>query len=410
MKLLENIGQGIDAVRSNLLRAIITCLIIAIGISALVGILTSIDAMNFAITKTFSRMGSQSFNIRNSQGVQRHGGAMPAAQADAITFIQASRFKREFQYPGDVSISRNAAMTAKVKYLGEETNPNVRVMGVDENYLKTASYEIAQGRNFTSNDVELALPLAIVGKEIINSVIPGGNALGKEILVNGKRYRIVGELAEKGSSLGMSGGDRVVFVPVSRSRQDFVDGRENFFINVAVDDVAQLDQAMNEAYLMMRKIRGAGLLGNDNFVLTKSDALARDAIDNLKMVTAVGTIIAIITLLGAAVSLMNIMLVSVTERTREIGVRKALGASSKVIRNQFLTEAIVICQIGGLAGIIFGILLGNLVGFGLGSGFIVPWQWMLTAVMVCMVVGLAAGIYPANKAAKLNPIDALRFE
>ena len=410
MKLLENIGQGIDAVKSNLLRAFITCLIIAIGISALVGILTSIDAMNFAITKTFSRMGSQSFNIRNTQGVQRHGGPISAAQADAISYIQASRFKRDFQFPSDVSISRNAAMTAKVKHEGQETNPNVRVIGVDENYLKTASYDIAQGRNFTSNDVELALPLAIVGKEIVSSVIPDANAVGKEILVNGKRYRIVGELAEKGSSLGMSGGDRVVFVPVSRSRQDFVDGRENFFINVAVDEVSQLDPAMNEAYLMMRKIRGTGLSGTDNFVLTKSDALARDAIDNLKMVTAVGTIIAIITLLRAAVSLMNIMLVSVTERTREIGVRKALGASSKVIRNQFLTEAIVICQIGGLAGILFGILLGNLVGLGLGSGFIIPWQWMLTAVLVCMVVGLAAGIYPANKAARLNPIDALRFE
>lgn len=253
MKLLENIGQGIDAVKSNLLRAFITCLIIAIGISALVGILTSIDAMNFAITKTFSRMGSQSFNIRNTQGVQRHGGPISAAQADAISYIQASRFKRDFQFPSDVSISRNAAMTAKVKHEGQETNPNVRVIGVDENYLKTASYDIAQGRNFTSNDVELALPLAIVGKEIVSSVIPDANAVGKEILVNGKRYRIVGELAEKGSSLGMSGGDRVVFVPVSRSRQDFVDGRENFFINVAVDEVSQLDPAMNEAYLMMRK-------------------------------------------------------------------------------------------------------------------------------------------------------------
>jgi putative ABC transport system permease protein len=167
---------------------------------------------------------------------------------------------------------------------------------------------------------------------------------------------------------------------------------------------------MDEAYLLMRRLRGLGSVKPDDFNLTKSDALAKDAIDNLKMVTLVGTIIAIITLIGAAVSLMNIMLVSVTERTREIGVRKALGASSSVIRNQFLTEAVVICQLGGLGGIVFGILLGNLVGFGLGTGFIIPWKWMLMSVLVCMVVGLVAGIYPATRAARLNPIDALRFE
>lgn len=392
-----------------MLRAVITCLIIAIGIAALVGILTSIDAMNSAITRTFSRMGSQSFNIRNAAAVQRHGGPMPAQPNEPITYIQAMALKRNFEYPADVSVSLNAEMAAKVQYRGDETNPNVRVIGVDENYLKTASYEVSSGRNFTANDVELGLPLAVVGKEISSKFFTSGG-LGEEILVSGKRYRIIGELAGKGSSMGMSGGDRVVFIPVSRARQDFAQDRENFFINVAVASVNQLDPAMDEAYLAMRRIRGLHSDEPDNFVVTKSDAMARDAIDNLKMVSSVGTIIAIITLIGAAVSLMNIMLVSVTERTREIGVRKAMGASSSVIRNQFLTEAVVICQLGGIGGILLGILLGNLVGIGLGAGFIIPWKWMLTAVMVCMVVGLVAGIYPASRAARLNPIDALRYE
>jgi putative ABC transport system permease protein len=408
MRITENIRQGLEAVKANLLRTVITCLIIAIGIAALVGILTSIDAMNSAITKTFSRMGSQSFNIRNNQGFQRHG-APGATISEPISWGQASGFKKAFDFPSDVSISRNADMTAKVRFKNRETNPNVRVIGVDENYLKTASYELEQGRNFTSNDVELALPLAIIGKEIASTLL-GKSGLGEAIKVNGKTYRVAGILAEKGSSMGMSGGDRVVFVPVSRSRMDFNNGQENYFINVAVNEIQQLDPAMDEAYLLMRRMRGLGGVKPDDFTLTKSDALAKDAIDNLKMVTAVGTIIAIITLIGAAVSLMNIMLVSVTERTREIGVRKALGASSTVIRNQFLTEAVVICQLGGLGGILFGILLGNLVGFGLGTGFIIPWKWMLMSVMVCMIVGLVAGIYPATRAAKLNPIDALRFE
>lgn len=409
MRFNENVVQGLEAVRSNKLRTVITCLIIAIGISALVGILTSIDAMNSAITRTFSRMGAQSFNIRNAAAIQRHGGPRAAQISDPISFQQAMAFKRKFGYPSEVSVSTNASMTAKVKYQGEETNPNVRVIGVDENYLKTASYEIATGRNFTVNDVELTLPLAVVGKEIVSKFFPSGG-VGQEILVDGKRYRIVGELVEKGSSLGMSGGDRVIFIPVTRARQDFPGDRENFFINVAVNDVNSLDPAIDEAYLVMRRVRGLSAGSQDNFVVSKSDAMARDAIDNLKMVTGVGTIIAIITLIGAAVSLMNIMLVSVTERTREIGVRKALGASSAVIRSQFLTEAVVICQIGGIGGILLGIILGNMVGLGLGSGFIVPWKWMMTAVAVCMVVGLVAGIYPATRAAKLNPIDALRYE
>jgi putative ABC transport system permease protein len=364
--------------------------------------------MNSAITKTFSRMGSQSFNIRNNQGIQRHG-APGSAISEPISWTQASGFKKAFDFPSEVSISRNAEMAAKVRYKNKETNPNARVIGVDENYLKTASYELEQGRNFTANDVELALPLAIVGKEIATTLL-GKSGLGEVVKVNGKSYRVAGILAEKGSSLGMSGGDRVVFIPVSRSRMDFNNGQENYFINVAVNQINQLDPAMDEAYLLMRRMRGLGSSKPDDFTLTKSDALANDAIDNLKMVTMVGTIIAIITLIGAAVSLMNIMLVSVTERTREIGVRKALGASSNVIRNQFLTEAVVICQLGGLGGIVLGILLGNLVGFGLGTGFIIPWKWMLMSVMVCMLVGLVAGIYPATRAARLNPIDALRFE
>lgn len=406
----ENIRQGLESLRTNGVRAIITCLIIAIGIASLVGILTSIDAMNSAITRTFTRMGSQSFNIRNSGGIQRHGGPQPTQQSEPITYIQAISFKNNYLFPADISISRNADMTARVSFRSVSTNPNVRVIGIDENYLKTASYEIAGGRNFTSNDVDLALPLAIIGRELKNTLFDGNNTLGSDIIVSGKRYRVVGELAEKGSSLGMSGGDRVVFVPVSRARQDFTAMRENYFINVAVNEIGMLEKAMDEALLTMRRIRSLERNESEDFVIAKSDALAKDAIDNLKMVSAIGTIIAIITLIGATISLMNIMLVSVTERTREIGVRKALGASSSAIRSQFLTETIVICQVGGIGGIILGILLGNLVGLGLGTGFIIPWQWMLTAFAVCMVVGLLAGFIPARKAANLDPIEALRYE
>jgi putative ABC transport system permease protein len=167
---------------------------------------------------------------------------------------------------------------------------------------------------------------------------------------------------------------------------------------------------MSEAYSMMRRIKRLKPEDEDNFVLQQSSAMAKEALENIKMVSGVGTVIAIITLLGAAVSLMNIMLVSVTERTREIGLRKALGATARQVKNQFLVEAVVICQIGGLGGIILGLIIGNLVGAALGAGFVAPWEWMVLALVVCVVVGLLAGLYPAQKAAKLDPIEALRFD
>lgn len=410
MTFIDNIQQGFEAIRVNKLRAVITCLIIAIGIAALVGILTSIDGMKAAITTTFSRMGSQSFNIRNSTGLNRQGGPQTVVDYKPISYSQAQVFKTEFQFPSRISISRFASSTAKVRFNGKETNPNSAVTGVDENYIFTAGYNIKRGRNITENDVTLGLPVVILGSEIVFNLFGTSTPIGKEVVVDGKRYTVIGELNEKGSSLGRSGGDRVVFMPVSRARQDFIGTNENYLINVAVDDIDELDKALNEAYLFFRRLRGLRVNEADNFAISKSDAMANEAIGNLKMVTGIGTVIAIITLLGAAISLMNIMLVSVTERTREIGLRKSLGASASTIRNQFLTEAIVICQVGGFGGIVLGIILGNSVGAALGSGFIIPWQWMITAVLVCMLVGLAAGIYPANRAASMDPIEALRHE
>ena len=198
--------------------------------------------------------------------------------------------------------------------------------------------------------------------------------------------------------------------PVTRARRDMKMASDNCVITVAVDAVIDLEGSMSEAYSMMRRIKRLTPADEDNFLIQQSSALAKEALENIKMVSGVGTVIAIITLLGAAVSLMNIMLVSVTERTREIGLRKALGATAKQIKNQFLVEAVVICQIGGLGGIILGLIIGNLVGAALGAGFVAPWEWMVLALVVCVVVGLLAGLYPAQKAAKLDPIEALRFD
>lgn len=409
---IENINQGLGSVRSHATRAIITSSIIAIGIAALVGILTSISAMQIAVTKTFSKMGAQSFTIRNATGVKRFG---EVDDNTPISFTQAWEFQQRMENnQSTVALQVNADFTAKVSCKSNETNPNVRVLGIDADYLKTANYELESGRTITDNEVDHAVPVAVVGQEIVDKLFPGsgkkGRALNQVISVNGKPYRVVGQLQSKGSSMGMSGGDRVVFLPITRARRDMKLANDNCLINVAVDEVIDLEESMSQAYSLMRRIKRLKPEEDDNFVIQQSSALAKEALGNIKMVSGVGTVIAIITLLGAAVSLMNIMLVSVTERTQEIGLRKALGATAKHIKNQFLIEAVVICQIGGVAGIILGIMIGNGVGAALGSGFIAPWEWMILALVVCVVVGLVAGLYPAQRAAKLDPIEALRFD
>lgn len=408
----ENIKQGLGSVKAHATRAIITSSIIAIGIAALVGILTSISAMQIAVTKTFSKMGSQSFTIKNAGGVKRYG---EVDDNTRLTFDEAWEFQKRMEGRNStVALSINADFAGKASFQSAETNPNVRVIGIDEDYLKTANYELGAGRTFTDNEVTRAVPVVVVGQEIVDKLFPGsdkmGRAINQVIAVNGKPYRVVGSLQTKGSSMGMSGGDRVIFVPITRAKRDMKNMQDNCMINVAVDKVLDLDESMSEAYTLMRRIKRLKPGEDENFVIQQSTAMAKEALENIKMVSGVGTVIAIITLLGAAVSLMNIMLVSVTERTREIGLRKALGATAKQIKNQFLIEAVVICQIGGAGGIILGLIIGNLVGVALGAGFVAPWEWMLLAVVVCIVVGLGAGLYPASRASRLDPIEALRFD
>lgn len=409
--LKENIKISLTAIRSQLLRTTLTALIISIGIMALVGILTAIDALKSSINSNFTSMGANTFTIRNREMTVRIGkkGRRPKKFRN-ITYDEAIKFSKAYTFPATPSVSTMASMSATVKYGSEKSNPNIRIFGGDENYLATAGYELESGRNFSSQEIQYGNHVALIGKDVQNAIFDKkNNPVDKIISIGSGKYRVIGILKPKGNSMGF-GGDKVVILPLSNVRQYFSVPNMTFTINVLVPSGQLMDAAVSEATGIFRIIRKVANGEEENFEITKSDNLANLLIDNLQKVTLGATIIGFITLLGAAIGLMNIMLVSVTERTREIGIRKAIGATQKAIRNQFLVEAVVICQIGGLAGIILGIAVGNIFGYILGAGFIMPWLWVIAGVTLCILVGVISGLYPAIKASKLDPIEALRFE
>ena len=408
--MLENIKIALQSVRSNLLRTVLTIFIIAIGITALVGILTAIDSIKDSINDNFTSMGANTFNIRNKGMKLRTGkrGTKPKS-FPSIKYTDAVKFKERFNNTANTSVSTLASSVATIKYESTKTDPNITITGTDENYLLTSGYKIAEGRNFSVDEINYGRHVIIIGEEVKNIVFGQNNAIGKVITVGSNKYKIIGILEKKRIKYGFWWRQNCL-IPIINSRQYFSYPNQSFTISCLADGPEELDSKIGEAISEMRIVRGLKPIEEDNFEIIRSDNLAQILIDNIKYVTIAATLIGIITLFGAAIGLMNIMLVSVTERTKEIGTRKALGATATIIRNQFLIEAVVICQLGGIAGIILGVAVGNITSVFTGSSFIIPWLWIISGIALCIIVGLMSWIFPAAKAAKLDPIEALRYE
>ena len=406
----ENILLSIKAIRGQALRTSLTVLIIAFGIMALVGILTSIEAIKASITSSFSNMGSNSFTIRNSgMNIRMGNAAKKSKKHRKIDYYEAVEFIKRYKFPAKVSISSYASQASTIKNEALKTNPNISILGANQEYIDVSGYTINQGRNFSLQELQEGNHVCILGKEVVDKIFSNKNPIDEIVSVGGAKYRVIGTLNEKGSSMGF-GGDKICLIPILHVKQYYATENTSYVLTVKANDVAQLEASKGEATGLMRSVRRDMVKAEDSFEITQSDTLSQILIEQLDGLIIAAGIIGGITLLGAAIGLMNIMLVSVTERTREIGIRKSLGATQKIIRTQFLTEAIVICQLGGILGIILGILIGNILSFAMGGTFIIPWLAIVLGFVLCFIVGLASGLYPAIKAAQLDPIESLRYE
>lgn len=409
MNTKENIRLALRSIRGNILRTSLTLVIIAIGISALISIITATEGITRKLSSSFSEMGANTFSIKNDGMIRKRRRGGQVSGNPHITFQQATAFKKQYQYPSVTSISALADASTVVRHGNKKTNPNVSLFGVDENYLQVSGYNIVEGRNFSKQETDNGQNVAIVGKDIVKKLFDNKDSvLLQSIHIGNARYTVIGVLASKGASQVSS--DNQVMIPVLTAKYNIGNQNTSYIVNVMIGDALHMEQAIEECYGVMRAIRKVALGNENDFEIVKSDRLANQVLDQLSYVRYATLVIGFLTLIGAGIGLMNIMLVSVNERTREIGICKAIGANKRNILTQFLTESVAICMIGGAFGVLIGLILGNLVGIALESGFIMPWLWMLLGMFSTFIIGLAAGIYPAYKAANLDPVEALRYE
>ncbi|NGY35978.1 FtsX-like permease family protein [Flavobacterium sp. XN-5] len=407
----ENVRIAFGSIRTQILRTSLTVLIIAIGITALVGILTVVSALENTISSDFASMGANTFNVKQYENTaQRQGGEEREIINPIISYPEAVDFKDKYDFPfTETSLSFTATSTAEVKYEATKTDPEIAVVGVDEYFMTNSGLETSLGRNFTGFDIDNNNYVCIVGSDFGKGLLKDVNPIDKTISIRGARFKVIGILKEKGSTFGNKQ-DLRVLIPIQVARSLFTAPNINYTMSIMVSNSELLDQAIDHAVITMRNVRKLSPVRDNNFGVVRSDDLINRILGITKYLGLASWLIGIITVLGSSIALMNIMIVSVTERTREIGVRKALGAKRSTVAIQFFIETLLIGQMGGIVGIILGILIGFGIATALSFAFVIPWGAILAAFFTSFMVAIVSGLYPAIRAAYLDPIEALRYE
>jgi putative ABC transport system permease protein len=408
MNLSETLRLALSSLSANKLRSALTMLGIAVGVFSVIGVMTVITGLRGSIETGLNVLGANSFQFSKYPAINFSDPRQKFANRRDITYAQASRLKELMRENGDVSLSMRRG-GRRATYLDRSTNPNIALIGTDENFLTSRNYDIALGRNLGADDVELGRAVVVLGSDIVGKLFLNESPLGRVVRVDGQNYTVIGVTASKGSTFGQSQDNNVV-TTITKYLATYGTAGRSIGVNVQAPNQAQLAAVQDTAIGTMRLVRGLDPEDPNDFEVFSNDTLI-ETFNNITGIVAVGAfVISAIALLASGVGIMNIMLVSVTERTKEIGVRKSIGARKKNILSQFLIEAVVLSLVGGLAGVITGVVGGNIGAKMLNASMVFPWGWAVAGLSVCSIIGVTFGFYPAWKAASLDPIEALRYE
>lgn len=405
----EIIKVALNALWANKLKSGLTILGIVVGIFSIISISTLIEMLQNNMQSAISGFGQNTFYIEKFPAIiNGHEEWLKYRNRKEITFEQFQKFQNTFEGAEYISASQGTGGVV-VKYMDEETNPNVSVSGITVSHLQTNNYNIMDGRSFTEKDIESYSRGALIGVEIQKKLFKNIDPMGQEIKIDGNKFTVIGILEEKGEMFGQSM-DNNIFIPITSFQGIYGRDDESVSINVMIKNIGDMDEFIEKAKGTFRKIRKVPPGEENDFEVFSNDAIMGQ-INTMTSSFRIGSIfIAAIALLAAGVGIMNIMLVSVTERTREIGIRKSIGAKKSNILFQFIVEAIVLCQLGGILGIVLGVGVGNIAGAMLKAKAFIPIESILVGVILCTIIGVIFGTYPAYKAANLDPIEALRYE
>jgi putative ABC transport system permease protein len=407
----ENFFMAMSALRAHKLRSALTMLGVLVGVFSIIVVMTAMRVLQSDINTRLSSLGGQTFMIRKWPALYFGGSTADFEKywrRQNITYAQGLRLQAKATLPASIGMeSQFWAGEITTKY--KKSAPTVQMYGETPGSFPARNWNLAEGRLLFDSDVQNSRDVCVLGSSLATNIFPNSSALGERVKIDGINYTVVGVLAPKGGALG-GDQDNFAVVPLTTGLSRF--GRWNRSITILVQarDQASYDDTLDEVRGDLRTIRKTLPAVEDDFEIISNDSLI-EQFDNFTKAVRIGVVVvSFIALLAAGIGIMNIMLVSVTERTREIGIRRAIGAKKRNIMTQFIMEAIVLCELGGIVGVGLGILGGNATAYFLNLAPVIPVDWIFIGLAICSVVGIVFGTYPAWKAANLDPIESLRYE